>query len=348
VEEDSDALAEPSTLTKARPRRRQNGKSAQGKAQTRKKSSAVPRAAEPVVSRGSTSLSGWGDDSGEAPANFRSPGLTSADGPGLRVFGYWKNDRHYYAGTIQYAVGTQCSVSFDDGYNATLEPKDVRRFELRPGDQVRWDKKNLARVDKIMQAKGVESVRLVATIKGGQVTNDVPLAKVKIPVNIVNTAWQDRLLDPSDLGMLQMKNEGIESPSLRRSPSKRSTVSNVGGDGEGVFAGFGFVLSTHDKDSEKTAPARTSLQSRLEGGDGTVFEDAFTTMFELNGQHENTGRWVARQEHIVYTASEDIERIYLISNQPSQKPKYLMALALGIPCVSRMWVEESLQKQVCG
>ena len=74
---------------------------------------------------------------------------------------------------------------------------------------------------------------------------------------------------------------------------------------------------------------------------GAVISD-WADIFSLQGQHSNGGkRWVISKDDVRFTRKDGLERVFLLSDNFNGKPKYLLALALGIPCVSVEWLEQS-------
>jgi len=72
---------------------------------------------------------------------------------------------------------------------------------------------------------------------------------------------------------------------------------------------------------------------------GTVLDD-WSDIFSLAGEYSsNKKRWVITSDSIGTETKLDIQQVFLISDAANAKPRYLTALALGIPCVSISWLE---------
>ncbi|KAG7447903.1 uncharacterized protein BT62DRAFT_741516 [Guyanagaster necrorhizus] len=104
----------------------------------------------------------------------------------------------------------------------------------------------------------------------------------------------------------------------------------------GIFSGYGFVLSCSEDQSK-----RDSFSSRIKNAGGKVIPD-WTNAIELDGTHITTNKWVIKDSDAKWRLSS-VERVFLLADQHSEKPKYLFALALGVPCVRFRWIEESLE-----
>ena len=61
----------------------------------------------------------------------------------------------------------------------------------------------------------------------------------------------------------------------------------------------------------------------------------WSDIFTLEGRHEYANkRWIITENDQEYVPVEDVESVFLLAEIMNRKPKYLIALALGIPCVS--------------
>jgi hypothetical protein len=72
---------------------------------------------------------------------------------------------------------------------------------------------------------------------------------------------------------------------------------------------------------------------------GTVLDD-WSDIFSLAGEYSaNKKRWVIRSDSIGTELKHDIQQVFLVSNEANAKPRFLTALALGIPCLSVEWLK---------
>ena len=80
---------------------------------------------------------------------------------------------------------------------------------------------------------------------------------------------------------------------------------------------------------------------------GGVVLDDWANIYTMEGYwSEGNKRWIGSQDDIHFIDRPDVERVYLLSDAANQKPKFLIALALGIPCVGIDWVQE-VAAEVC-
>jgi hypothetical protein len=261
-----------------------------------------------------------------------------------RVFAYWKSDRSWYSGAVQSAEHGLYNVLFDDGHTADLTINQLRKFDLRSGDLVGWmqgGRRQSGRVHSLLGDVGEESVRMNTTGESAN-ENSVPLKHIKISAKAVNDAWQDRILKPEEIVVPPSSGiAGPNSPSIRRSPSKRTTMNTV--DHDSMWGGFAFVLSGSNLDPDK----RRLVQGFIEDGEGLHFEDGLTALYGLEGRNPSDKTWIGTPADIHFKADrQQLKTVFLLSNDACQKPKFLMALALGIPCIDSRWVEESRKQKV--
>ncbi|PBK97044.1 hypothetical protein ARMGADRAFT_724909 [Armillaria gallica] len=104
----------------------------------------------------------------------------------------------------------------------------------------------------------------------------------------------------------------------------------------GIFSGYGFILSCSEDQSK-----RDSFSSCIKDAGGKVVAD-WTNALELDGTHITTNKWVINDTDAKWRLPS-VERLFLLADQHSEKPKYLIALALGVPCIRLQWIEESLE-----
>jgi hypothetical protein len=264
-----------------------------------------------------------------------------------RVFAYWKDMQAYYSGTVMtYDRELQrYTIDFDDGLESLLPLESLRRCELRKGDIVLLPSatgasKVSGEVLEVHGNRGDSLVRITVkkkrTIKEEVV--DAELKVVRVHNKTITASWGDRVLQAHEVEAMQNDNDCVASPSLRRSPSKRHTSMHAGTACGDMWAGYGFV----------TTGVSAEMQDAIQADEGIIVEEGWTAIYALHGQTRANGVWMARHEQLRYSFNKDMQRVFLLAEQPSQTPKYLMALALGIPCVSTEWITQSQREGVSG
>lgn len=96
------------------------------------------------------------------------------------------------------------------------------------------------------------------------------------------------------------------------------------------LARTGIVLTGGEKDQ---------YVGRIKTMGGVHLDEWHLTVFPIDFKHETQNRWVARKSDFKVTPTKNVDKVFLLSDKANQKPKYLIALALGIPCVSFDWLD---------
>jgi hypothetical protein len=88
-----------------------------------------------------------------------------------------------------------------------------------------------------------------------------------------------------------------------------------------------------DWEKEKETVMRT-----IKTNGGTVLDD-WSDVFSLAGEYSaNKKRWVITSDNVGIEMKHDIQQVFLVSDAANTKPRFLTALALGIPCLSVEWL----------
>ena len=91
---------------------------------------------------------------------------------------------------------------------------------------------------------------------------------------------------------------------------------------------------------------KSRLTALITLGGGTVFnswDSLYRVDFKLK---ESRRRREGNMESVRWAGPRHVEEVLCIAAQATQTAKYMMALELGVPCISINWVEECA-KQVC-
>ncbi|KAH7318310.1 hypothetical protein B0I35DRAFT_478828 [Stachybotrys elegans] len=121
----------------------------------------------------------------------------------------------------------------------------------------------------------------------------------------------------------------------------RSLKMSLGHRGGGIFEGMMFAVSVQS-DQQKQ---RASLEAKISQAGGVILRDGFRELFERSAIMKATSpveevgdslRLIGSKTHTGFTA--------LIADTHSRKPKYMQALALGLPCLAQQWIVTCLNK----
>ena len=248
-----------------------------------------------------------------------------------QVFALWKQDAAYFSGIVCERVGLadRFKIQFDDGDEDIVDVKNLRRLELRVGDRVSIieskEKAIVANVDG--QIHGTVVVRPT-----DNTSNElkVEVVGIKIQSRAISAQWEDRTINLDEIVTLAPAMKSETPSSLRNSSA---------GLNKKVLAKVGIVVTLSvaagcDREKEKE-----SILKVIRNIGGTVLDD-WSDVFSLAGEYSsNKKRWVITSDSIGTETKLDIQQVFLLSDAANAKPRYLTALALGIPCVSVAWLD---------
>ena len=257
-----------------------------------------------------------------------------ARGHATRVFALWKQDGHYYSGIIHaIEVGDKYMVKFDDGNTASVNIDQMRRCELQVGDDVLVG--NRTRGSKVVNVNRFADD--LVTIKLDDDMVDFDIRDIRIAHKTIAYTWKDRVLSAETIVTT------VKSTKLSPSPSKLSVTSvpAVRGYRKKILAKTGLIvtLSATNGNWEKE---KEDVMNGVKNTGGFVIDD-LSTVVRMEGQHSmSNNRWVITKADVHWIGNDEIERLFLLADDPNLKPKYLIALALGIPCLSTTWLRDSV------
>ncbi|KAF8343889.1 uncharacterized protein EI90DRAFT_3027471 [Cantharellus anzutake] len=300
------------------------------------------------------------------------PSLNPSPSDDFRVFAPWGKEQHFYLGTVTRARGSgKCDVKFDDGEIRRDVHAEQLRSYAQKGDKI-WLLRNpeteaaSAVVRKVLGVNEEGNYQLHVKDDGG---GDVVLGTryVRVPKQ---AEWDDkRLLTIDDIplhlfrasspmstrsGSIRraMPRPPLEVTSLSRSRVSRASTTRASASRK-LRASGGYV--TYEAVPEQlpllkdtkcfmkmailttgiTPEMRAELTSRIRRAGGRLY-DSWDDIIEF-GKGRSDIRW--KQSLI----NSDVRKVILISSSPTTTPKYLMALALRIPCVSEQWIYDRLK-----
>lgn len=256
-----------------------------------------------------------------------------------RVLALWKQDSHYYVGTVysEDNSGQKYVVRFDDGTEDAVDLSKLRRCELRKGDYILVKAPSRPQKAEVVDASlSNSSERKVLVRLDDDFEEEVETKDIMIPSrSIVSSKWNDRTLTADEVVTLLR-------PKLKQSPtpSKLAEIGSWSKSTKKIFAKTGFVLTTAPgfADWDKK---RESLEAQIRSHGGHNFDD-WCRVFSMDGKVSNGGkRWVLEKGEITLV-HDGLHRVFLLSDEACHKPKFLIALALGIPCVKFDWLYHSV------
>ncbi|KAG2158219.1 uncharacterized protein EDB93DRAFT_1077479 [Suillus bovinus] len=268
-----------------------------------------------------------------------STGRAFAAQPATRVFALWRQDGHYYAGIVHsLQTGTKYLIKFDDETEDQVDIAMLRQCELRVGDAVILCHGNLRGT--VVDISQMESGSVSVEVDDGSdaISSAYAISDLRIASRAIQSHWKDRTLTADSIVTI------IRPKFLRATPSPSgvSLTSTTPHKHKKPFAKTGFVvtLTVGNKHPEKM---KDSVMLAIKHNGGTVIDD-WSSIFPMEGTHSQSNkRWIASQENFKFKPKpefESLERVFLLADDYNQKPKFLVALALGIPCLSNEWIRD--------
>jgi hypothetical protein len=243
-----------------------------------------------------------------------------------RVFALWKQDGHYYAGTVKKRCDSGYTVSFCDNTTMPDIPiEHLRAFDLRTGDSVIYGE--YGHVAKVDHVDG-------QTIHITTPCNVLPLPTlhfrdIKISSKTIESQWKDRKLTDQMIGIARNSNADDRWISKTSGPSSSWDC---------FLHGCAIIisLSVTDRSEHKRISDELSNKVRLNKG---ISLEGWHEVVHLEGQYSEQ-HWYIERKDVKWKGSEKIRRLFLLGNDATQKVKYLFAIALGVPCLSLEWLNE--------
>jgi len=248
-----------------------------------------------------------------------------------RVFALWKQDAAYFCGIVFERVGQsdRFKINFDDGDEDLVGVKNLRRLELQIGDRVSiiesHEKGTIAKVDG--QHQDTVTVRLT---DDSSAELEIKVSGLKIQSRAIRSQWGNRIMNADEIVTLVSRTK-FETPatSLRNSSASLSKK---------VLSKVGIVVTLsvgRDWEREK------DMITRIIRTNGGIVLDDWSDIFSLAGEYSfNKKRWVITSDNIGTELKDDIHQVFLVSDAANAKPRFLTALALGIPCLSVEWLRD--------
>ncbi|KPV75830.1 uncharacterized protein RHOBADRAFT_52852 [Rhodotorula graminis WP1] len=321
-------------------------------------SAASTRAASPEPPAAGPSRSRLRSASRSEPARTPSPALTTDSKPSIksrllpsapftRVLAFWRDgDTGYYPGTIVALVGGKFDVLFDDGSRGKILPDEIRRCELVADDRcTSWDHEpdtetQRGSFDRELVVTAVEreapadeddeaaakpgqglSADDVLVVRAGTRSLRIPVSAIRIsPRNALQL--DDRRLTDDELALFEGKERPRRTTLQRldllkapKAPAVDEMRKVTGAERDRLFGRTAFIVTTSTAGSIAVGSASSSSSSAAAAAAATRKQLAAPLEFRK-----------ADFRHV--------EDIFLLTNRACQTSKYLVSLALGVPCLS--------------
>lgn len=299
--------------------------------------------------------------------------------PFKRIFGYWRDDQWFYPSTILDVVNGELRVQFDDGSRGSLKYSEARRCELQRGDRLEYrgddyqDPETLApvlatKVRVVRVERGTTGFDAVGELQADDVvvvepadtpvdeeggprkTERVTLDAITIPPTD-SAQLDDRKLSANDIAGFEGRDrkpaKEVHLLQIPASPAVKALEVNKLT--TGLFSGFGLIVTQRPFEEPKEKEKKKKKTSGAEAHEAQ--KEAY---FKLVQKHGGTPIDLEQLFDVVQDGLDvslrfkhqlfaGLDTILLLTDRPLTTPKYLVALALGIPCVSREFIPMSLE-----
>ncbi|ORY58659.1 hypothetical protein BCR35DRAFT_309384 [Leucosporidium creatinivorum] len=317
----------------------------------------------PDVSRHSVASSEQGGNkSTTSGAKIKLPSAA----PFTRIFGLWRDDGWLYPGTIVGVVSGHVKVIFDDESKGKLKFSEIRRCELKRGDYIRYrgdeiDTETQAavlhrdvrvyRVERGEEGVDVEGILeptdVVVVSKEELALEQQPeesrrdrlqrLELAAITIAPEHAAQlDDRKPSPADIVAFEGRpQKPIKALSLLKIPAAPALEPIASNKKIGLFSRMAFLLT--NTPAKGTDAEKTAFLSLLHEHGATVID-----LGHLFTARAGDKEGEATLEFSRNATVKNIDTILLLADRPCTTSKYLVALALGIPCISSRFIESSI------
>lgn len=267
------------------------------------------------------------------------------------ILGLSVTNGHWYPGTVlQLRKPDSWKILFYDGSAELAKIGSLRKWELKVGDVVKH-----AETQEMGEVSEMDEQKAVVSRKGGR-EFDLPYDKLCIPPDQVEAQWGDRFLD------------GKAVANVYDMATYSATQSTLSAGADPFLKGCGIIITSNPKAQEWNKEKSEIFASMINNG-VSLLED-WTDALQLSGKyiydpdddddddnddddnednesHHNATpiRWKILKKNIQWFQDTDepgsLQRVFVIADALCQKPKYLVALALGVPCLSTKWMTDS-------
>lgn len=272
---------------------------------------------------------------------LKSAGSTISRADATRVFALWRQNGLWYSGIVyEHLSDDNYNVKFDDGFESAVIAGNMRTNNLRVGDFVRINKK--AKDYKVVRVN-YRTNTVYVDIAGEE--EELQIRDISISTKMINSGWQDRTVDNRLIVPAIREVETKPTPSPSRSAA--SFLSNAKGARPlyKFLHKVGLIVSlsrNNTNDKTKDGRSRSDILNAVRDSGGVVVDDLFKYLkMDISYSSE---RCVIEASDVKWVGEpKELERLFLLADDCNLKPKYLMALALGIPCLSVNWLYSCLE-----
>ncbi|KAJ5182897.1 hypothetical protein N7492_000513 [Penicillium capsulatum] len=295
-----------------------------------------------------------------------------------QVLAVWMGQKRAYypatcLGTPLGVAQTKYTVKFEDSAPVEVIKGAVKRLELRVGDGVKVDMREIPKVTHIIRGfedkltredlaraadKGIYPQTDIygyrtlvlgpkqrkslpnGGFSGSENVIKVPIAKIYLDTILWNQLKDRMFTYEAEKSHDKRSHTPSEKSSLPASPGARFSRSIQ--IGNGIFANMVFAVSYKDDEASKNR-----ITTLIGENGGSILHGGFTELFEPSsilhhaspkkGLSANASRGDGMR---LKSHAENIGFACLVTDSHSRREKYMQALALNLPCLSGRWIED--------
>ena len=300
-----------------------------------------------------------------------------------RVFALFKDQKlQYHPATLFPTESqTQVHVVFDDGTPCYLERHCVRSLDLRLGDTVKVDMPDMKRGawvisgfseptdvaeldkhsdDSAARHTDIRGHLIVSVISKNASASEFEVALTKIyltkslwahygprdisanvsvPMSIHNslrtTASPSQFPYPLGVSIRRTSTPAF----INNSPVSLTVAHSKGG----LFQGMVFALSFGPEDTMKR-----SIETKIRAHGGRLLNSGFNELFYdvdvMDGPVRHLIGDGSKQQLVMRPEMQNLGFTAVIAHAHSRRPKFLQALALGLPCLAGRWIDDCVKR----
>ncbi|KAJ7430719.1 hypothetical protein B0H11DRAFT_2134690 [Mycena galericulata] len=246
-----------------------------------------------------------------------------------RVFALWRKDGHFYSGSVHSFIAGEgkYKVKFDDGTE-----DDVRLDQMRSCAPKLKDFVFVPGVHRAGEIVGLLDDGRVSVEAG--ILKDVRVSDLRIGARAIETGWSDRALTTDTIVCAVKPPKPLSTPTPSRISVASTSSRTSSRRSSELFAKIGFCITS------STAGDKEVITAQIRNHGGTVFDD-WQAVIPMKGKR-TTNRWILERKDAT-PVSRGVQRLFLLSEDASRTTKYLVALALGIPCLRIDFIENAIE-----
>jgi hypothetical protein len=272
-----------------------------------------------------------------------------------RVFARWSSDRAYYPGSVKGVSGKRLTIFFDDETTDEVEWHQIRKCEIKSGDTVvDLSSRPFKDVTVNASAPGPLKTGDKITVQRSNTVYELLLSQIrirekwigqmddrKVQVNdiTVDSVWTDpRTRLPAQTPEQQHSRATTPIAKSTKQGSVASSPARSNKTHTGIFDGLGFLITSPSQNEEIR---KRKVAKRITANGGMCANEIWD--FYEKQPMDNLAEGYAAIGLKDSTAVAKLRGVFLVViGQPTLTPKYLMALALGVPCLSANYIDEAI------